>query len=125
MPDASVDAILCHQLIHHVANQQGALRELYRVLAPGGVLFLAESCQAFIDTWSVRWFFRHPPNVQRPAEGYLALLREAGFTFDDTRDVRAWTPWWSLPDLGITRKLGLARAAPVPTELLVAARKSS
>jgi SAM-dependent methyltransferase len=124
LPDASVDGVLCHQLIHHVANQQAALRELHRVLKPGGYLFLSESCQAFIETWTVRWFFRHPEGVQRPAEGYLKLVREAGFVFDQTRDVRMSTPWWSLWDFGFTRKIGLVRSAPPATELLLVARKA-
>jgi ubiquinone/menaquinone biosynthesis C-methylase UbiE len=123
LPDASVDAILCHQLIHHVANQKGALAEMYRVLAPGGFLFISESCKPFIDIWTVRWFFRHPPGVQRYAEGYLDLVREAGFVFDATRDVRTSTPWWSLPDLGLSRKLGLVRSPPAATELLLVAHK--
>jgi ubiquinone/menaquinone biosynthesis C-methylase UbiE len=123
LPDASLDGVLCHQLIHHVADQQGALRELYRVLKPGGYLFLSESCEAFIRTWTVRWFFRHPEGVQRPAEGYLKLVREAGFRFDDARDVRTSTPWWSLWDFGFTRRIGLVRSPPVATELLLVARK--
>jgi len=123
LPDASIDGILCHQLIHHVANQSGALRELHRVLAPGGYLFLSESCEAFIKTWTVRWLFRHPPGVQRPAEGYMKLVREAGFVFDEARDVRTSTPWWSLWDFGMTRRIGLVRKPPVSTELLLVARK--
>jgi SAM-dependent methyltransferase len=123
LPDASVDGVLCHQLVHHVANQQVALRELHRVLKPGGYLFLSESCEAFIRTWTVRWFFRHPEGVQRSAEGYLKLVREAGFTFDDTRDVRTSTPWWSLWDFGFTRRIGLVRSPAVATELLLVARK--
>jgi SAM-dependent methyltransferase len=123
LSDNSVDAILCHQLIHHVANQEGALRELYRVLAPGGYLFLSESCAAFINTQTVRWLFRHPKGVQRQAEGYLAMVEEAGFAFHAARDARLSTPWWSLRDFGITRRLGLVRKPPIPTELLLVARK--
>lgn len=122
LPDASIDMIFCHQLIHHVANQAGALRELFRVLAPGGVLLLGESCESFIKTWPVRWFFRHPPGAAKSAEGFLELLRSAGFEFD-TKDVHTSTPWWSLPDFGIARKLRLVQEPKYPTELLVAARK--
>jgi SAM-dependent methyltransferase len=123
LPDESVDAVLCHQLIHHVANQAGALREIFRVLAPGGFLFLSESCRPFIETWTVRWFFRHPPGVQRSAEEFQALVRDAGFEYDVARDVRTSTPWWSLWDFGFTRRIGLVRSPPEPTELLVVARK--
>ncbi|MBC8027439.1 MAG: class I SAM-dependent methyltransferase [Steroidobacteraceae bacterium] len=122
LPDASVDVVFCHQLIHHVADQRRVLGELHRVLAPGGYLLLGESCESFIHIWSVRWFFRHPPGVQHPAEGYVQLVRDAGFVVEE-RDVRTSTPWWSLPDLGIARKYGLQKNVPPPTELLLVARK--
>jgi SAM-dependent methyltransferase len=125
LADGCVDGVLCHQLIHHVADQAGALRELHRVLAPGGLLFLSESCRPFIETWTVRWFFRHPPGVQRSAAEFQALVREAGFEFDAARDVRTSTPWWSLWDFGFTRRLGLVRSPPEPTELLLVARKAA
>ena len=123
LPDAHVDVVFCHQLIHHVARQADVLRELHRVLIPGGVLLLSESCKVFIDSWPVRWFFRHPPGVQRTAEGYMDLVRDAGFTFD-LAQVHAHAPWWSLPDLGLGRRLGLRRATPVPSEVLIVATKA-
>jgi SAM-dependent methyltransferase len=124
LPDASVDAVFCHQLIHHCADQAGALRELRRVLAPGGVLLLGESCESFINTWSVRWFFRHPPGVQHPAEDYVRMVRDAGFMLED-RFIRTSTPWWSLWDFGFTRKIGLVQEPPPPTELLLIAKKGA
>lgn len=123
LPEASVDMIFCHQLIHHVANQTGALRELYRVLAPGGMLLLGESCETFIKTWPVRWFFRHPPGAEKSAEGFLELIRTAGFEFGEA-DIHTSTPWWSLPDFGIARKLRLMPEPKYPTELVVVARKA-
>ena len=122
MPDGSVDMIFCHQLIHHVARQENALKELYRVLALGGWFLMCESCESFIHSWPVRTFFRHPDSVQKSAEGYLDLLRSIGFEFSD-RDVRTSAPWWSLPDLGLRRKFGLTSQEPIATELVVVARK--
>ncbi len=122
LPDGSVDAIFCHQLLHHVAQQERALSELYRVLTPGGFLLLSESCESFINSWTVRWLFRHPSNVQRSARGYVRLVRDAGFTIAD-RQIREYSPWWSLRDLGLMQRLGLARREPPPTEVLMIACK--
>ncbi len=123
LPDAHVDVVFCHQLIHHVVDQEAVLRELHRVLAPGGVLLLSESCKVFIDSWPVRWFFRHPRGVQKTAEGYEAMVRGAGFAIDDAQ-VQRYTPWWSLPDLGLMRRLGLRRGTPVASEIQIVARKA-
>ncbi len=123
LADGSVDAIVCHQLIHHCSQQAQVLSELFRVLAPGGMLLLGESCEEFIDTWSVRWFFRHPPGVQHSADEYVRMVRDAGFGVAP-RDIRTSTPWWSLWEFGILRRYGLVRSPLPVTELLLLARKS-
>ena len=124
LADGSVDVIFCHQLIHHVVNQEVVLRELKRVLAPDGVLLVSESCKPFIDVWTVRWFFRHPLQVQKNADEYMNLIRAQGFTFDES-SVRLSTPWWSLADLGLLNRLGWVktkvRKVSEETELLLVA----
>lgn len=42
LPDASVDRAICFDSFHHVPNQDEVLKELHRVLKPGGRLVLAE-----------------------------------------------------------------------------------
>ena len=59
------------------------------------------------------------PGVEQVEVG---RLRDAGFTLND-RDVRTATPWWSLPDLGIARRMGWEKTPSPPTELLLVARK--
>jgi ubiquinone/menaquinone biosynthesis C-methylase UbiE len=122
LADASVDTVFCHQLLHHVADQESALRELYRILIPGGTLLLSESCRVFIESWTVRAFFRHPMPAQKSAQDFLELLRSMGFEFSPS-DVRESTPWWSLRDFGIARRFGWLRTPPETTELLVVATK--
>jgi SAM-dependent methyltransferase len=111
LPDASADMVFCHQTLHHLSEQVAATREFFRILAPGGVLLLAESCRSFINSLWVRLLFRHPMGVQKSADEYLDLLRAVGFTFA-ARNVSTPYPPWSRPDLGLFELLG----RPVPTE---------
>jgi SAM-dependent methyltransferase len=39
-PDDTFDAVLLNEVLEHVPDQDQALREIYRVLRPGGLLFL-------------------------------------------------------------------------------------
>ncbi len=123
LPDASVDLVLCHQLLHHVVPQRAVLRELHRVLAPGGALLLAESCREFIHSTPVRLLFRHPNEVQRTAAEYQQLVRDAGFEFGPEQVVTS-IPFWSLPDWGLRQKLGWKLPSDTePTEITLAALK--
>lgn len=109
LPDASCDIVFCHQTFHHLVYQEAALAEFLRVLKPGGLLCFAESTEAYIRSWVIRLLFRHPMEVQRSAEGYLTMLREAGFTFD-TSNVSYPYLWWSRArDFGLLERVGLQR----------------
>jgi ubiquinone/menaquinone biosynthesis C-methylase UbiE len=129
LPDASVDVLFCHQTFHHLVEQERALDEFWRVLKPGGLLLFAESTRAYIDTWVIRWFFRHPMHVQKSADEYMAMLRARGFVFDES-NVSLPYLWWSRSkDFGLLERWGI-KAPPPPGEreetlVNVAARKPS
>ncbi|GLH47335.1 MULTISPECIES: class I SAM-dependent methyltransferase [Pseudomonas] len=113
VPDASVDILFCHQTFHHLVEQHRALKEFYRVLKPGGYLLFAESTEAYIDTWVIRWLFRHPMHVQKSAEEYLEMLREQGFEFA-AQNISYPYLWWSRSsDFGLLERWGLRKAPPV------------
>ncbi|MBS7690365.1 methyltransferase domain-containing protein [Pseudomonas lalucatii] len=127
LADASVDLLFCHQTFHHLVEQEKALAEFWRVLKPGGLLLFAESTKFYIDTWVIRWLFRHPMQVQKSAEQYLAMLREQGFEFA-ARNVSYPYLWWSRArDFGLLERLGIRRPKPFgqrdETLVNVAARK--
>jgi SAM-dependent methyltransferase len=109
LPDGSVSMLFCHQTFHHLVRQQEALSEFYRVLQPGGLLLFAESTRAYIYSWIIRLLFRHPMEVQRSAEEYLAMIRSQGFEFC-SENVSFPYLWWSRPGIGMAEWLGF----PVP-----------
>jgi len=110
--DASVDLLFCHQTFHHLVEQEKALAEFYRVLKPGGYLLFAESTEAYIDTWVIRWLFRHPMQVQKSAAQYLEMIRQQGFKFSE-RNVSYPYLWWSRSkDFGLLERFGLRRPKP-------------
>jgi len=105
LPDASFDLVFCHQTFHHIVDQAAAMSEFHRVLKPGGVLLFAESTIHFIHSWSIRLLFRHPMDVQKTADEYIALIRRAGFQVPEKNISLPYT-WWSRADLGLLEKLG-------------------
>ena len=113
VPDASVDILFCHQTFHHLVQQDRALAEFYRVLKPGGYLLFAESTEAYIDTWVIRWLFRHPMHVQKSAAQYLEMIRDQGFEFE-AQNVSYPYLWWSRSkDFGLLERVGLFKPKPV------------
>lgn len=112
VPDASVDLLFCHQTFHHLVEQEKTLAEFYRVLKPGGYLLFAESTEAYIDTWVIRWLFRHPMHVQKSAAQYLEMIRRQGFEFGP-QNVSYPYLWWSrAKDFGLLERLGLRQPKP-------------
>ena len=59
-------------LMQVVSQQEQTLAEFRRLLKPGGMLLLAESCQSFTESFLVRMLFRHPHGNQQSAETFLA-----------------------------------------------------
>jgi ubiquinone/menaquinone biosynthesis C-methylase UbiE len=58
LPDASCDAALLFFVWHHVADREGAVQELRRVVKPGGRLFVQTN---FADRMPDVWWFRVVP----------------------------------------------------------------
>ncbi|NWA28879.1 class I SAM-dependent methyltransferase [Pseudomonas gingeri] len=113
VPSQSVDILFCHQTFHHLVQQDRALAEFYRVLKPGGYLLFAESTEAYIDTWVIRWLFRHPMHVQKSAAQYLDMLSDQGFEFTP-QNVSYPYLWWSRSkDFGLLERMRLKNPPPI------------
>jgi SAM-dependent methyltransferase len=76
--DRSYDAVLCTQVLEHVPNPGEVLRELHRILRPGGRLYMTVPL-----AWELHElpfdFFRYTPS------GLAAMLGDAGFERLDIR----------------------------------------
>jgi ubiquinone/menaquinone biosynthesis C-methylase UbiE len=82
MPDATMDLILCSEVVEHIPDSSLAIREMYRLLKPGGSLILTTpqrtstmelTCKlAFLPIVIsiVRWIYREP--VLKP--GHINLM---------------------------------------------------
>ncbi|WP_069169633.1 methyltransferase domain-containing protein [Streptomyces griseus] len=111
-PDDSFDVVHAHQVLQHVGDPVGALREMRRVCRPGGVVAARDSDYAAM-TWYpetaglTRWQELYGrvarANGGEPDAGrrLLSWARRAGFT-DITPSAAVWcfaTPadraWWS------------------------------
>jgi SAM-dependent methyltransferase len=121
---ASFDMIFCHQLLHHTGQQTEVLNEFYRLLKPEGILLVGESCRSFINSVPVKVLFRHPSMAQKDADGYVDLVKAAGFTVAPN-DIVTSRPWWSRRCLGLAQKCGIGKYNKPPTEVLIVAIKSA
>jgi SAM-dependent methyltransferase len=111
VPSAEFDLVFCHQTFHHIVEQEAAMAEFFRVLKPGGVLLFAESTRRYIHSLPIRLLFRHPMEVQRTADEYVAIIRAAGFELPDGKISLPYL-WWSRPDVGFFELIGV----PVPQQ---------
>lgn len=107
LPDAEFDVVFCHQTFHHIVEQEAAMAEFFRILKPGGVLLFAESTKRYIHSLPIKLLFRHPMDVQKTAEQYIAIIRAAGFNLPDERISTPYF-WWSRPDIGFLEWIGLS-----------------
>lgn len=83
-PDRSFDIVHAHQVLQHVADPVGLLREMARVTRPGGVVAVRDA-----DYEAMTWAPAHP-GLDRWLELYRAAARGAGGDPDAGRSLLGW-----------------------------------
>jgi ubiquinone/menaquinone biosynthesis C-methylase UbiE len=89
-PDASFDAVVDYGVIHHIPNWPQALREIARVLKPGGVFYFEDLLKRLISARPMRALFDHPQATQFTDAEFRAGLEAARLRVVAWRRLGPW-----------------------------------
>ena len=78
--DGAYDAVFDFGIIHHVPDWRAALREVHRVLRPGGRFYVEEVLAKFIQHPVWRRLLDHPMQDRFDRPTFSAALEAIGFT---------------------------------------------
>ncbi len=98
-PASSYDCAVLVNVLEHIADDAAALRELFRVLKPGGALLLFVPALPFLFS-RLDSVYGHFRRYRRAA--LVRLVADAGFEVREARylDLLGVVPWWLLNTLG-------------------------
>lgn len=100
-PDQSFDAVICSHVLEHVPNDRAAMRELYRILRPGGMAYVqvpfaddksTDEDPTVTDVAERRRRFGQFDHVRVYGIDLADRLREAEFSVCELRPVRGIDP---------------------------------
>jgi len=97
LPDASVDRVLSFDAFHHVANPDQVLREIGRVLKPGGIAGFAEPGARHSDTPMSQFEMRTYHVVENDIDIHALWRAARGFGFRDLKLALSSGPPFYLP----------------------------
>jgi len=86
-PDDSFDAVVDYGVIHHIPHWQQALKEIARVLKPGGTFYFEDLLKSLISTWPAPLFFDHPQATQFYGAEFRSELETSGLRVQKWRQL--------------------------------------
>jgi ubiquinone/menaquinone biosynthesis C-methylase UbiE len=94
VPDGTYDAVFDFGIVHHVPAWRDALREVHRVLRPGGRFYAEEVLARFIHHPLWRRLLEHPMEDRFDADGFANGLAEQGFQLVARRELLGQFGWF-------------------------------
>jgi ubiquinone/menaquinone biosynthesis C-methylase UbiE len=79
VPDMEYDSVFDFGAIHHIPDWQRAVREIHRVLKPGGYLYAVEVLKKYITNPISRKIFKHPQENRFDYGLFKSALETTGF----------------------------------------------
>lgn len=92
---ATYDAVFDFGIIHHVTEWRLALREVHRVLKPGGRFYAEEILASFIGHPIARRLLDHPKTDRFDAPTFGAALQETGLTLHTSEQLWGAVAWFA------------------------------
>lgn len=86
-PDGSFDAVFELNVLHHIHDNQSAVKEIARVLKPGGRFFFQEILSPLTKGFLMRLFVHHPHEGQFTWEELKSKLATAGLNVGESSSV--------------------------------------
>ena len=78
--DAGFDAVVNYGIIHHVLDWRACIREIGRVLKPGGAFLFEEIYPPLYANFLLGWMLRHPREDRFNGQQFLAELEKNGLS---------------------------------------------
>lgn len=102
--DDAFDVVFFNHVLEHIPDDLGALRQVYRILAPGGLLVLGIPNEG-AQFW--QWAYKRQPRMLATsdhvhfytAETAADRCREAGFSIEGVHPIGWGVPHWTLDAL--------------------------
>jgi ubiquinone/menaquinone biosynthesis C-methylase UbiE len=121
-PAASFDVVVTRHSAHHWADPRAGVREMRRVLRPGGQAFVMDSVAPptpLLDTWlQALELLRDPSHVRNHSVGeWKSMLSDAGFRVLETKgfrlriDFASWIARMRTPEAHVTAIRSLQQCA--------------
>ena len=89
VPDKSIDVVLCTEVLEHVAEPIRAVKEMARILKPGGTLLLTAPLGSFLHQEPFHFYGGYTPHW------YRKFLSDAGFSVRSIDANRGFFSWFS------------------------------